>query len=253
MKANAKANIFLKITGLDNRGYHLLNSRFVLLETLYDELFLVEEKQKEGFEILSTFECEDNIINKAYRLLCDEGFKNELEELFATKSLKLIKNIPTYAGLGGGSSDAATFLKMINEALNLKISREKMLQLSTKLGADVAFFLSEAKSANVKGCGEIIEEFDDELVELEFIFPQISCETARVYEEFDNAKCDFAKALKEAQHYETLSTKELLEYENLSLNDLFMPCIRLYPKMREFLEKGYFLSGSGSSVFKAKR
>ncbi|EIZ5520065.1 4-(cytidine 5'-diphospho)-2-C-methyl-D-erythritol kinase [Campylobacter upsaliensis] len=252
MKAYAKVNIFLKIIGLDNRGYHLLNSRFVLLDTLYDELILIDEKQKEGFELISDFKCEDNIINKAYHLLCKEGFENELKEFFSKKSLKLIKNIPTCAGLGGGSSDAAGFLKMMNEELNLKISKERLIQLSVRLGADVAFFLSGAKSANVKGCGEVIEEFEDELAPFELHFPNIACETAKVYKEFDKQKSDFNQALKEAKIYEKLSTKELLECENLALNDLFAPCVRLYPKMSEFLEKGYFLSGSGSSVFKAK-
>ncbi|MBS4234849.1 4-(cytidine 5'-diphospho)-2-C-methyl-D-erythritol kinase [Campylobacter vulpis] len=252
MKAYAKVNIFLKIIGLDERGYHLLSSRFVLLDTLYDELFLSNEKQKEGFELISDFKCENNIIDKAYRLLCEEGFENELKEFFNKKSLKLIKNIPTCAGLGGGSSDAAAFLRLINEELNLKISKEKMLRLSVKLGSDLAFFLSGVKSANVKGCGEVIEEFDDELVPFELHFPNIACETAKVYEEFDKKVFDFSKALKDAQIYEKLNTKELLEYENLALNDLFKPCVRLYPKMSEFLETGYFLSGSGSSVFKAK-
>ena len=174
MKAKAKVNIFLKIIGLDNRGYHLLNSRFVLLDTLYDELILIDEKQKEGFELISDFKCEDNIINKAYHLLCKEGFENELKEFFSKKSLKLIKNIPTCAGLGGGSSDAAGFLKMMNEELNLQISKERLIQLSVRLGADVAFFLSGAKSANVKGCGEVIEEFEDELSLLELHFPNIA-------------------------------------------------------------------------------
>ena len=98
--------------------------------------------------------------------------------------------------LGAEVAMWAGFLKMMNEELNLKISKERLIQLSVGLGADVAFFLSGAKSANVKGCGEVIEEFDDDLALFELHFPNIACETAKVYKEFDKQKSDFNQALK---------------------------------------------------------
>ncbi|MBZ7945591.1 4-(cytidine 5'-diphospho)-2-C-methyl-D-erythritol kinase [Campylobacter sp. LH-2024] len=251
MKAYAKANIFLKIVGLDTRGYHLLISRFILLKDLYDELYLSNEKTQEGFEIISDFYCENNIIKKAYHLLCNYGYKKELEELFKNKSLKLIKNIPTGAGLGGGSSNCASFLILINETLNLKLSTQELINLSIKLGSDIAFFLSGFHSANVKGCGEIIDAFEDEIPHINWTFPQIFCDTNEVYKEFDKKKYDFELNLKQAKIYENLSTKEILQiYKNFELNDLFTPCVSLYPKMLNYLENQYFLSGSGSSVFK---
>ncbi|MGH2266837.1 4-(cytidine 5'-diphospho)-2-C-methyl-D-erythritol kinase [Campylobacter taeniopygiae] len=254
MKAYAKANIFLKLIGLDVRGYHLLSSRFILLKDLYDELYLSDEKTQEGFEIISDFHCEDNIIRKAYHLLCDYGYKNQLEELFKNKSLKLIKNIPTGAGLGGGSSDCASFLILMNETLNLKLSIQELINLSTKLGSDIAFFLSGFYSANVSGCGEIINFFEDEIPNLNWTFPQIFCDTSKVYTEFDKKRHDFNLNLQQAKIYENLSTKELLQsYKNLELNDLFTPCVSLYPKMLDYLENQYFLSGSGSSVFKVDK
>ncbi|MGH2327217.1 4-(cytidine 5'-diphospho)-2-C-methyl-D-erythritol kinase [Campylobacter taeniopygiae] len=254
MKAYAKANIFLKLIGLDTRGYHLLSSRFILLKDLYDELYLSDEKTQEGFEIISDFHCENNIIRKAYHLLCNYGYKKQLEELFKNKSLKLIKNIPTGAGLGGGSSDCASFLILINETLNLKLSTQELINLSTKLGSDIAFFLSGFYSANVSGCGEIINAFEDEIPNLNWTFPQIFCDTSKVYKEFDKKRHDFNLNLKQAKIYENLSTKELLQsYKNLELNDLFTPCVSLYPKMLDYLENQYFLSGSGSSIFKVDK
>ena len=255
MKAYAKANIFLKITGIDARKYHLLSSRFVLLKEFYDELELVGKKGVcEGFELISDFKCENNIIKKAYDLLAKIGFENELCELFKSKSLKLSKNIPICAGLGGGSSDCASFLMLMNESLNLKLSKEKLINLSLSLGSDVAFFLSGFESANVSGCGEIIKEFKDDLPKLNWHFPQISCLSKEVYDEFDRVEFDFEKSIKEARIYENLSTKELLaSYENENLNDLFKPCVSLYPKMNEFLKQNFFLSGSGSSVFKVQK
>lgn len=253
MKARAKANIFLKLIGFDKRSYHLIKSRFILLDEPYDELILQDEKHKEGFELISDFTCEDNIIEKAYRLLCKQGYKNELEELFKYKSLKLVKNIPTCAGLGGGSSDAACFLKLINKELHLKLSREKLTELGFFLGSDVAFFLSGFESANVSGCGEFVEEFEDEIPSLEWNFPEIACETLAVYKQFDKGIFDFKENESQAKIFEKLKSKELLNYENTKLNDLFTPCVALYPRMQVFLEEGFFLSGSGSSVFKVCR
>lgn len=251
MKARAKANIFLKLTGFDKRSYHLIRSRFILLDEPYDELILQGEKHKEGFELISDFMCETNIIERAYDLLCNQGYKNELEELFKHKSLRLIKNIPASAGLGGGSSDAACFLMLMNEELHLKLSREKLTELSLFLGSDVAFFLSGFESANVSGCGEFIEEFQDEIPNLEWKFPKIACETSAVYKQFDRGTFDFKENEGLAKIFEKLKTKELLNYKNTELNDLFTPCVALYPKMQTFLEENFFLSGSGSSVFKA--
>lgn len=250
MNAYAKANIFLKLVGFDERGYHYLESRFVLLDELFDELVLSKDKTKAGFEIISDFECEDNLISKAHALLCENGFKGALDECFKTHSLVLKKNIPTFAGLGGGSSDAACFLKLMNESLNLKISQENLMQMGAKLGSDLSFFLSGFKSANVSGIGDAVVEFDDEVPKLKFTFPEIECSTALVYKEFDKTPFNLSKNAILAQNFKTQTSKKLLTQKNTNLNDLFTPCVNLYPKMSMFLEQNYFLSGSGSSVFR---
>lgn len=116
------------------------------------------------------------------------------------------------------------------------------------------FFLSGFHSANVSGCGEIIEEFEDDIPNLKWTFPQISCQTKAVYDEFDREIFDFQKNNNQAQIYKKLNTKELLQnFKNKELNDLFTPCATLYPKMKSYLQEDFFLSGSGSSVFKVDR
>lgn len=254
MKAFAKINIFLKITGLDEKNYHLLNSRFVLFKGLFDELYLIKDKQKEGFELQSEFECEDNIIYKAYQILCEFGYKNELDECFKNHALFLKKNIPVGAGLGGGSSDGASFLRLMNESLNLQISKEKLMALAARLGADVSFFVSEFESANVSGIGQIVENFADEVPNLRLITPDIFCSTPLVYKAFDELGADFKENEKFGRDFFKKSSKELLsEFSPQILNDLFKPCLNLYPKMSEVAKEGYFLSGSGSALFEAQK
>ncbi|KAA6230699.1 4-(cytidine 5'-diphospho)-2-C-methyl-D-erythritol kinase [Campylobacter sp. LR291e] len=253
MKAKAKINIFLKILGLDSRKYHLLSSRFVLINDLFDELILINDKNKEGFELISNVNFDDNIIFKAYDLLASLGHKESLKEFFKDKSLKLIKNIPHCAGLGGGSSDCAAFLIMMNEELNLKYTKEDLITLSIKLGSDIAFFISGFNSANVSGCGEILKEFNDEKIDLSLIMPNIKCQTQAVYKEFDKKNIDFSENLKIAKKLEQINSKELLLEKNTLLNDLFKPCVDLYPKMKKYLDENFFMSGSGSTIFKAKK
>ena len=256
MKAYAKINIFLKLTGLDSRGYHLLNSRFIRLFEPFDELFLSTEKKQDGFEIISDFKCEENLIEKAYKMLCSKGFESELKEAFKHLSVNLIKNIPVGAGLGGGSSDAASFLLLVNEELNLRISKEKLIKMSLELGSDVAFFLSGFLSAHVSGTGEVVQEFEDNIPKIELQTSDIFCSTPKVYKEFDrlfdkNLEAKFKQSLNESKELLKLSSKQLLNrFEPEFLNDLYKPCLSLYPQMKELLEKKVFLSGSGSAVFK---
>ena len=244
MKSFAKINTFLKIVGTRG-GYHEILSRFVLIDWLFDE---IEFLDSDCFKI----ECDntkisDNIVLKAMKVLSDAGYKNEIDCFFKTHKIVIKKNIPIGAGLGGGSSNAATFLKMVNDELNLNLSKSELLKIATKIGADVAFFLSDLRAANVSGIGEKILPFDDKIPEISILTPDIFCSTPAVYSEF---RANFMQNIDVnlAQKMFNQTSKELLQnYKNFELNDLYAPCFKTYPKMQEFKDK--FLSGSGSSVF----
>lgn len=244
MKSYSKINSFLKIVG--TRGnYHEIVSRFVLRREIYDEIFF---EKSSGFALECDNEnIENNIVLKAKFELEKAGFKNELDEFFASHKIVIKKQIPLGAGLGGGSSNAATFLKMANEELNLKLTRENLMKIGANIGADVAFFASDFKAANVSGIGEIISEFNDEVPAIEILTPNVFCSTPAVYGEFranfmDSIDVNLAAKMRE------MTTAQLLErYENRKLNDLFAPCFKIYPQMDKF--KDFFLSGSGASVF----
>ncbi|CUU78675.1 4-(cytidine 5'-diphospho)-2-C-methyl-D-erythritol kinase [Campylobacter hyointestinalis] len=242
MRSYAKLNIFLKIIG--TRGdYHEIISRFVLFEELYDEINFIK---KTTDEFIKDDYIPENIIKKARISLENLGFKNELDEFFTTHQVKLIKKIPCGGGLGGGSSNAAAFLNLANEELNLKIPKEKLMKISKNIGADVAFFVSEFKSANVSGIGEIVENFYDDVPNLGIITSDIFCSTPKVFREFRQNFFKFDINL--AKNLEQLSSNEILHsYQNYELNDLLRPCLKLYPNL--IIKQNEFLSGSGSTKF----
>ena len=247
MKSFAKINVFLKVVG--TRGnYHEILSRFVLCEQLFDEIYF--EKSNSFAIECDNKEIKENIIQKAIDELKKAGFSNELDEFFSSHKIIINKQIPIGAGLGGGSSNAATFLLMVNDELNLNIKRENLMQIASKIGADVTFFVSGYKAANVSGIGEIIKDFDDEVPNLNIFTPNVFCSTPMVYQEFRSNFLQYID-VNAAKKMQNLKSKELLEiYKNEELNDLFAPCFKLYPQMNEFRDK--FLSGSGSSVFSIK-
>ena len=249
MKSFAKINIFLKITG--TRGnYHELNSRFVLIKNLFDEISF-KSGNFEGFCIKTETEINgENIINKAYNELCKAGFSRELNEFFKNNCVILKKNIPLGGGLGGGSSNAATFLKMANKELNLKISKRNLMKIGAKIGADVSFFLSDEICANVSGIGEIIMPFDDEIPNFEILQKPVCCDTAKVYKEFRAHFFDTINLKFSAKLSRLKSSEILANFKNYMLNDLLAPAQKIYPNLK--INNDEFLSGSGSSCFKVK-
>lgn len=251
-KAYAKVNIFLKITG--TRGdYHEIISRFMKVPTLYDELSFIP-KTDETFQIIGDFNCatEQNTIYKAYLALYEVTKSETLVKLLRDNAIHVNKKIPSFAGLGGGSSDAATFLKMCNKVLDLGLSKSQLAAIGAKVGADVPFFVYDYESANVSGIGEIVEKFDEEPLELVIYTPKIEVSTPKVYQTYrelyfdpiDNAKTNLLKHMRSLEVLKNFSIDEV--------NDLFQPALHNYPALKEIQKKGYFFSGSGSSFFTLK-
>ncbi len=252
-KAPAKVNIFLKITGKRNQ-YHTLFSRFMRVDHLYDTLQFIP-KEEETFRIDGEFSCttEQNTIYKAYSALLEATRSNALKRLMQTHAIKVEKRIPAFAGLGGGSSDAATYLKMCNEVLHLGLTTAELSRIGATVGADLPFFIYGYPSANVSGVGEIVEPFDEEPLNLEVITPDIEISTPAVYKTFRES---FYKELSadESDRLHAISSREVLEqYHVNEANDLFEPAIALYPKLKESFQHGWFFSGSGSSFFRISK
>lgn len=252
-KAYAKVNIFLKVTGLRD-NYHEIISRFMRVDSLYDELSFVP-KDEEEFKIIGDFSCltEQNTIYKAYFALKKATKSEALEKLMRTYAVEVKKSIPAFAGLGGGSSDAATYLKMCNEVLHLGLSLNELAVIGLEVGADVPFFIYGYNSANVSGIGEVVEEFKEELLEFEVFTPKVEISTPKVYQTY---RADFYAPIDgfERERLKKTTSKEILESMDVAqANDLFKPAIQEYKELKNHYEHGWHFSGSGSSFFRVRK
>ena len=155
---NCKINLGLHVVGRRPDGYHDLETLFLPVTDLCDELEIHSSTGSEQPIIMQegiTLDNapDDNLCIKAWRLLHDEFG-------IPAVSIRLKKGIPFGAGLGGGSSDAAFTLKMLNAMFSLGLSDSQLEQRAARLGADCAFFIQN-RPAYATGIG-------DQLTPLEF-------------------------------------------------------------------------------------
>lgn len=249
MRACAKLNVFLKITGKRD-NYHELFSRFVLVPNLYDDIEFIPSDSG-SFRIDGNFSCalEKNTVYKAYVLL-RKRFGYVVEDFFQKHQVQINKRIPEGAGLGGGSSDAAAFLNLSNATLNLKLKKSELAQIGAQIGADVPFFVYGYESANVRGIGESVEPYDEHVPEFEVITPKIHCDTAKVYTAFREK---YYAEFKDESSVKEMDSKDILSrYTIEEANDLYKAARDLYPELSAYEKEGWFFSGSGSSFFQMK-
>ena len=270
IRSYPKVNICLKITGFLG-NYCEIASRFVLVENanLYDT---IEIRQSDKFKISGNFDCKmsENTIFMAKEALKsflesrgnsqDSSLRGQIADSHeAIQMLEFFhiavdKKIPAFSGLGGGSSNAASYLMAMNEILELNLEPKDLVQIARRVGADVSFFVLGFSSANVFGIGEGVEFFNEKVPELEIFTPHIQCSTKAVYDEFRAMqKRGEAQFFSDKKTLFELDSATLMQKYSIDfLNDLYAPACRIYPQLREFAKDGYFFSGSGSSFFKIK-
>ena len=245
-KAYAKVNLFLDILHKRDDGYHEIKT---ILQTisLYDELYFFESPYQTSLicdgldippEINLVYKSIEKVRNKTG---CEKGVK-----------IKLVKKIPSRAGLGGGSSDAASAIKGLNKLWNLGLSYEEMSEIGKEIGSDVPFFITGG-SVIAEGRGEILVSFlptPDLFVIV--IKPEVSISTPWAYNHWkaDLNKTpvidDFIKAFSE----NCFLNKNLLFNSFESIIENYYPEIKeVRQTLREMGIKDALLSGSGSSVF----
>ena len=249
MKAYAKVNISLDIVGKRDDGYHLLRMIMQNID-LYDEI-IVEKNNKDII-----IECNKNYVptdsrNLAYKAAI--AFKERYNIAEGVK-IKIFKNIPVSAGLAGGSTDAATVLKIMNKLFELNASDEELMELGLKLGADVPYCI-KGGTALCEGIGEIItplNPFKNKIIVL--VKPSFGVSTKEVYKNFNMEKVkkhpeteELIKAMDEDNlRYVAYNMKNLLENVTLKKHKVL---IDLKEEMNKYGAINSMMSGSGPTVF----
>jgi 4-diphosphocytidyl-2-C-methyl-D-erythritol kinase len=251
--APAKINLGLRVRGRRADGYHEIDTIFYRILEPYDS---IEVTESEAFR----FTCSDpklptdgrNIMMRAAHIFARSRGVN-----LPPVHIHLEKRIPMGAGLGGGSSDAATMLQILIDgyALNDKFGiRDDFGQLGTNLGADVPFFVSGAKAAHATGIGEILSPIELDLAcSILVVFdPKIHVSTKEVYQSLE------LPALGNLER--NADDRSSAAYDKLVLEELrndFEPYVfARHPKLARIKESMYghgckfaLLSGSGSAIY----
>lgn len=247
--SNCKINLGLHIINKREDGFHNLETVFYPIP-LADTLELIDNKNNAFNDVTFTSyglnidgSLDSNLVVKAYRLLAND-FKLKAVDFY------LLKNIPMGAGLGGGSSNAAFALKLLNDSFGLNLSNKQLENYAAMLGSDCAFFI-ENKPSYATGRGEILEPINIDLSGYFFVLvkPNIHVSTADA----------FSNVYKRGESL--VSLKELInnpieKWNGLIENDFEKSVFKSHPRIglikNELYANGAIyasMSGSGASVF----
>ena len=244
----AKVNLFLSVDGLLPGGFHAISTVMQRIG-LCDELeakVRSDGKLTLARDIPATADSEDDLVMKSAKLLRDYSGKKELGA-----DLLLKKRIPTGAGLGGGSSDAAGTLVFLNELWKLELRKEELFSLALALGSDVPFFLGPP-AALCKGRGEVITELAPRELFLAVVKPKESLPTAAVYRKYDERERVSLSPKAFLKAYESGSWTDVGAALGNALKDPaaeLEPKVGLVGKMMETYTPYVSMSGSGSAFF----
>lgn len=232
----AKLNLFLHITGRRDDGYHELQTIFQLID-LNDWLeFIQTDDLQISIDGLNSVDLEQNLIYKATQIL--KPYAQKITGL----SVRVEKNIPMGAGLGGGSSNAATTLIVVNQLWQCGLSIEQLAELGVKLGADVPIFVY-GRNAWAEGIGEHLTFIDLEQKKYIVLKPDCFISTQLLFSQ---------KTLTRNTKTSTFCAYQLTPF---NFGNNFEPLARsLYPEVNEAMQ--YLdqfgiakLTGTGACVF----
>ena len=244
---NIKINLGLSITEKRPDGYHNLETVFypVALEDALEIRTNPEAQQKftlhqHGMEIAGN--PENNLVVKAYLLLDKEFHLPPVE-------IHLYKHIPSGAGLGGGSSDAAFMLKLLNEHYNLQLSDKQLEDYAATLGADCAFFIKNTPTY-AEGIGNIFSPIELSLkgYRIMIVKPDVFVSTREAFATIRPHRPEYP--------VREVFRRPVAEWKDTLIKDFEASVFPQYPVIGEIKEELYHqgaiyasMSGSGSSVF----
>ena len=246
---NAKINIGLNVVEKRKDGYHNIETVFYPIKLMDALEITASEYYEQNCTLIVTGVIlpgrpSDNLVVKAY---------NQLKSMFPDKikpiDVHLHKHIPTGAGLGGGSSDAAFTIKALNDKFDLRLNEEDMKTVASKIGADCPFFIKN-KPVFAQGIGDVFSEIEMSL-KGKFILlvkPNIGVSTSDAYSLIKPHKPEIP--LKE------ILKKPLKEWKENVVNDFEYSVFAKYPEIAAIKDRLYDLgaiyasmSGSGATVY----
>lgn len=250
LKGRAKINLTLDVVGKRENGYHDLE---MIMQTvnLYDTIYIRKTKVpgvrlKANFSWLPTND--KNIAYRAAELFFEEA------GISGGVAIEITKRIPVAAGLAGGSTDAAATLVGLNRLYETHFSKEKLMEMGLKLGADVPFCIARGTML-AEGIGEVLTELTPmPYTHVVLVKPPISVPTAAVYKSLD------INAIKKHPETETViaalkegNVQKIADHMSNVLEEVTIP---MHPEIKEIKKNfmkygamGTMMSGSGSTVF----
>jgi len=247
LKSHAKLNLFLHVTGRTANNYHLLDSIVMFAEDLYDEIEVIESSENK-IEVVGPWKGNlvgTNIIETVLEKFSDIAKIPKLH-------IKIRKNIPIGAGLGGGSGNAAAIIKYLVAKFSHNLSASAIMNFCVHIGADVPCCYHSG-SLYFAGIGEIISPINA-IPELyaAIIYPSIALSTKDV---FSMTNSTFKKKIQRIHDFSDY--KELWSFLSKTNNDLFNNASRTQPILSTILEeisrlkhcKHFTMTGSGSACF----
>ena len=246
LESNAKINLALKILNQKTNGYHNISS--IIQEISLSDILTISKNSSNHIELscsgLKTPNDKTNLCYKAAHSMFNEF------SISQGIDITLHKNIPVGAGLGGGSSNAASVIKGLIQLFDINYSKKQIISLSEQLGADVAFFISGGLQ-EASGIGSNLTPINQKLDKFYFllVYPNIEISTKWAYNNY-----------KKYLDYKSIKTNFLPLSDNLNWslleNDFEKVVLSTYPEIREIkneLQKSdslfSSLSGSGSTMF----
>ena len=251
LQAPAKINLFLKVVGRRRDGYHELETLMCCIG-VYDTLRLDMGQDQSGITCsVPQLPCDASNLALKAALNYNTALSSYTDIPPQNVFIHLTKRIPSGAGLGGGSSDAATVLKALNQHYGHPFDREKLLSMALEIGADVPFFI-DGKPALARGVGEVLTPYDAlPPWGVVVVYPGFGISTAEVFKNlnFGLTKCE------KPHRYFPFNKGKFDRFRHMC-NDLESVAIRQFPVIekikKELLNQGAIgamMTGSGSAVF----
>lgn len=263
LKAPAKINWFLTVTGKRDDGFHEIQSLMQKI-TLYDVLRFSSLEKTPGSGLTEGLTPADNIVLETSAPIASEQnliYKAamRLKSGYGIKKgavINLEKNIPMGAGLGGGSSDAAAALQGLNQLWSLGLTANELCVIAEEIGSDVPFFLSGPLSY-VYGRGEkLIPRKALGTVDLLLVKPSFDVSTAWVYKNFALLTKKVEKVNNIEHFIRNIERADVKGITDCLSNDLESVTISSFPVIEEIKDRlrrqgavFSLMSGSGSTVF----